>query len=52
LERAKKGARMFEAEQLRKIIDVAPMPMKAMIVLGINGGLGNTDLANLELRRP
>lgn len=49
LERAKKGPRMFEADQLRKIIDVAPMPMKAMIMLGINGGLGNTDLANLQI---
>lgn len=49
LERAKKGPRMFEAEQLRKIIDAAPMPMKAMIMLGINDGLGNTDLANLQI---
>ncbi len=49
LERAKKGPRMFEADQLRRILDVAPMPMKAMVLLGINAGLGNTDLANLQL---
>ena len=38
---------MLEPDQLRKIIDAAPVPLKAMILLGLNGGLGNTGL-----RRP
>jgi len=40
---------MFEANDLRKIIDKAGVPMKAMILLGINCGLGNSDVANLPI---
>jgi integrase len=47
--RAAKGPRMFEADELRKIIDKAGVPMKAMILLGINCGLGNSDVANLPV---
>ena len=46
-ERHSKGLRMFEAEELRAILDKATMPMKAMILLGINAGLGNADIATL-----
>jgi integrase len=38
---------MFEADELRRIIDAASMPLRAMILLGINGGFGNTDVANI-----
>jgi integrase len=48
LERAKKGSRMFEADELRSIIEAIPMPMKAMVMLGINAGLGNTDVSGLS----
>jgi hypothetical protein len=41
------GKRMFEADELRKIIDAAPQPLKAMILLGINCGFGNADCGNL-----
>ena len=41
------GLRMLEADQIRKLLDVAPAQMKAMILLGVNCGLGNTDCANL-----
>ncbi|HLA84171.1 MAG TPA: tyrosine-type recombinase/integrase [Thermoguttaceae bacterium] len=39
---------MFEAAELRTLIDKATQPLKAMILLGINGGLGASDLARLE----
>jgi integrase len=48
LERAKKGPRMFEAEELRRILEAVTMPMRAMILLGINAGLGNADIGLLR----
>ena len=50
LNRAKRGARMFEAPELRAILDAATQPMKAMILLGINCGFGNSDVANLSAK--
>jgi len=47
--RASKGPRMFEAEELRTILDAVGVPMKAMVLLGINCGLGNSDIANLPI---
>lgn len=41
------GPRLFTADELRRIIDAADPWMRAMVLLGINGGLGNTDVANL-----
>jgi integrase len=49
LERAKKGLRMFEAAELRRILDAAGTPMKAMILLGVNCGYGNADCGTLPL---
>ena len=49
LERAKKGLRMFEAAELRRILDSAGQPLKAMILLGINCGFGNADCGTLPL---
>lgn len=43
------GKRMFEADELRKIIDAAPQPLRAMILLGINCGFGATDVSSLPL---
>jgi integrase len=48
--RAEKGPRLFEAEQLRKIIAAAEPGLRAMILLGINAGLGNSDCGNLQFR--
>jgi integrase len=48
--RAKKAPRLFEADQLRQIIAAAGVPLKAMLLLGINCGLGNSDVAQMELR--
>lgn len=48
-ERQKKGVRMFEAGELRRILAAAGVPLKAMILLGINCGLGNNDVGMLPL---
>ncbi len=47
--RAKNGLRMFEATELRAIIAAATQPMKTMVLLGINCGFGNGDVANLTI---
>src|SRR5262249_37758149 len=49
LERARKGPRMFEARELVKVLALAPMPLEAMIFLGINCGFGNSDCGLLPL---
>lgn len=41
------GPKLFEADELRRIIKEADPWLRAMVLLGINGGLGNTDIANL-----
>ena len=45
--RQQNGDRMFEPEELMRLIDVAKVPLKAMILLGINAAYGNTDCARL-----
>jgi integrase len=47
--RAQVGERMLEPAQLRQLIDAANVPLKAMILLGINAGFGNVDCASLPL---
>lgn len=48
-ERTKNGPRLFEAGELRLIIDeLADDPiMRSMVLLGINCGFGNTDVSSL-----
>ena len=46
-ERQAKPLRMFEASEVRSLLDAADTTMKAMILLGINCGFGASDLANL-----
>jgi integrase len=48
-ERAKRGPKMFEAAELKAIVDKAGVPLKAMVLLGINCGLGQSDVSNLPL---
>jgi integrase len=50
LARAAKGPRLFDAKQLQAFVDAAPIPLRAMVLLGINAGLGNSDCGNLEFR--
>jgi integrase len=49
LDRAKKGPKLFERDELLKLLEVAGPSMKAMILLACNAGLGNSDLANMPL---
>ncbi len=41
---------MFEAAEIRKLLGEAKQPLKAMILLAVNGGLGQSDLALLPTR--
>jgi integrase len=45
--RKTKGPRLFTAAEINKLLKAAPPQMKAMILLGINCGLGNMDCARL-----
>lgn len=47
--RAQNGEKMLEADQLRKLIEAAGVPLRAMILLGLNAGYGNHDVATLPL---
>ncbi len=47
--KAAQGARMFEPKQILALLAVASPNMKAMILLGANGGLGNSDLAAVQV---
>ena len=40
---------MFEAAELRRVLDYARPGMAAMILLAANGGLGNADVADLPI---
>ena len=46
-ERQSKPLRMFEATELRSLLNAAKQPLKAMILLAVNCGFGQSDLANL-----
>lgn len=46
-DRAKGGRRHFLTDEIRGLLSAAPTPLRAMILLGINCGLGNTDIAKL-----
>lgn len=49
LERAKRGTKMLESADIHRILDAAPMPLKAMVLLGVNCGFGNSDIRALPL---
>ena len=40
---------MFEADELRKIIDTAATPLRAIVLLAINCGPGQSDIAALPI---
>lgn len=44
------GSRMFEAPRIRALFDAADQPLKAMLLLGVNCGFGNTDCVTLPQR--
>jgi integrase len=43
------GPKLFSAEEVRRLIGAAPVQLKAMILLAINAGFGNSDVGNLPL---
>ena len=45
--KAQSGRSHFHAEEIRKILAVAPPCLQAMILMGINCAHGNTDIGNL-----
>lgn len=48
-ERFAKGPRMFEADELHRIIGKAGVHFQAMILIGLNCGFGPSDISNLPL---
>jgi integrase len=49
LHRARQGAKLFTAEEIRRLLDAAGIPLKAMLLLAINAGFGNADCGRLPL---
>lgn len=54
--KADKPTRLFNRQEIRTLLNRAPLLLRAMILLGINAGLGNTDVSelnreHLDLRR-
>jgi integrase len=46
-QRHKNGKKMFDAAEIRRMLDAAGPQMRAMILLGINCGFGNNDCGSL-----
>jgi integrase len=49
LHRAEQGPKLFTAEEVRQLIAGAGLPLRAMLLLGINCGFGNADCGHLPL---
>jgi integrase len=49
LHRAAAGPNLFSVEEVRRILDAADVQLKAMALLGVNCGLGNSDCGRLPL---
>jgi integrase len=47
LDKARKGAKLFTADEVRRMIGDAGAQLKAMLLLGINCGFGNADCGTL-----
>src|SRR5262249_54713286 len=43
IHRAQQGRKLFTAEEVRRLLGAAGMPLRAMLLLGINCGFGNSD---------
>ena len=48
--KAEKGSKMFEANEIRSMIEEAGQPLRAMILLGINCGYSNSDIGALTIK--
>ena len=47
--RAEGGKRLFSPEEIRQLLDVASVPMRGMLLLGINCAFGGNDCGTLPL---
>jgi len=45
--RAKSPKRLYAAAEILKLLEAASLPLKAMILLGVNCGFGNSDVSDL-----
>ncbi len=48
-QKAAAGTKLFSPDDLRALMDATDTVMRSMMLLGINGGMGNTDVASLPL---
>jgi integrase len=48
-ERAARPPRMFQPDELRRLLEATQGALRAMILLGVNCGLGNSDCATLPI---
>lgn len=48
-QRQQHGAKVFTAAEINKLLKAAPTQLRAMLLLGINAGFGNTDCATLPV---
>ncbi len=48
--RNERAPRLFDADELKALIGGAGLTMKAMILLGVNAALGNSDIAHLPIK--
>lgn len=49
--RQRNGKKMFEAEEIQHMLGSASQPLTSMILLAINCGMGQSDLANMPAAR-
>jgi len=49
LHRAQQGKKLLNAEEIQQLLDTADKKWKAIILLCVNGGLGNSDISRLTL---
>src|SRR5262249_11489551 len=47
LHKAAQGPKLFTREEITRLLAAAGAPLRAMILLGVNCGFGNSDLGNL-----
>jgi integrase len=47
--RKEDGKKLFTGEEIRKLLKLANVRMKALIYLGVNAAIGNTDVSNLYI---
>ena len=48
IDKAKKGVKLFTADEIHRLLAAAGVQLRAMILLGINAGYGNADCGNLS----